>query len=487
MLERIIKEYTEKFSRLSGSEFAIFDEKGKLIAKTKNYEESEDNVKIELGSIYGKMYLCLKSSSDVERETQLLKFLYTELLNYEGYIESLVRELAHRQEELGIVYDMIARASLVFDECEIVDIVFGKINSLISPKSCVIGVFEEGSLRQKYISGEISQDIKLDAERLILKASETKNFIISTTQRDGKLKGMLAVPMFSGDNLIGGIFVCSEDKNFETMEAKLLLTLANYAGIILYRNKLIDEIKRTEALKREVEIAKQIQENLLPKKIPEREDLDIYAFIKPSSSVGGDYYDFLSSSGKYTFLIADVSGHGIGAAFLLSSLRSVIRLTYEFTQDIQKLLGSINKIIYKDTSEIGMYSTIFIGEYYPEGFLVYSNAGHVPPILFRKSNGEIIELEVHGSPIGLFEDEMYEASRIKLMSGDVLVAFTDGVIETKNEKNDFFGLGRLKRIVVENCSKGASEICNAIVEEVIKFKGNVEQKDDITLLVIKKV
>ncbi len=488
MLERIIKEYTEKFSRFSDSEFAVFDKEGRLIAKTKNYEKSEGDVKIELDSIYGKMYLCFKSSSpDVERTSELLRFLYTELLNYEGYIESLVRELAHRQEELGIVYDMIAKASLVFDEHRIVDIVLSKINSLISPKVCVIGIFEGGSLSQKYIIGEISQDLKSDAEKLILKASETKNFVIYSKQQDGKLSGMLAVPMFSGDNLIGGIFVCSEGKNFETMEAKLLLTLGNYAGIILYRNKLIDEIKRTEALKREVEIAKQIQENLLPKEIPKWTGLDIYAFIKPSSSVGGDYYDFLSNDGRYTFLIADVSGHGIGSALLLSSLRSVIRLTYEFAQDIPRLLNSINKIICKDTSEIGMYSTVFIGEYRPEGVLVYSNAGHIPPILFRRNDGSITELDVHGSPVGLFDSETYEASEVRLLNGDILVAFTDGVIEAKNEKNDFFGLERLKKIVVENCDKSAFEICTAIVDEVTKFKGDVEQRDDITLLVLKKI
>lgn len=487
MLERIIKEYTEKLSQFLDSKFAIFDEKDRLIARAKNYEKSEDDIKIELDSIYGKVYLRLKSSADVEKESKLLKFLYTELLNYEGYIENLVRELANRQEELGIVYDMIAKASLVFDEREIVDIIFEKINSLISPKACMIGIFESGNLNQKYVSGEISKDLKSDAERLILKASEVKNFVIYSRQQDGKLNGMLAVPMFSGDNLIGGIFVCSKDKNFETTEAKLLLTLGNYAGIILYRNKLIDEIKRTEALKREIEIAKQIQENLLPKEIPKWDGLDIYAFIKPSSSVGGDYYDFLSSNGKYTFLIADVSGHGIGSALLLSSLRSVIRLTYEFTQDIRKLLNSINKIIYNDTSEIGMYSTIFIGEYYPDGIFVYSNAGHIPPILFKRSDGSITELEVHGSPIGLFDGETYEASEVKLFNGDMLVVFTDGVIEAKNEKNDFFGLERLKRVILKNCDKSAFEICTAIVDEVMKFKGDVEQKDDITLLVVKKI
>jgi sigma-B regulation protein RsbU (phosphoserine phosphatase) len=487
VLKRVIKEYTDKFSRFSDSEFAIFDEEGRLIAGTKNYEKSEDDIKVELDSIYGKMYLYLKSSADVERESELLKFLYTELLGYEGYIESLVRELAHRQEELGIVYDMIAKASLVFDEKKIVDIVLDKINSLISPKACVIGIFEGGSLSQKYMIGEISQDLKSDAERLILKASETKNFVIYSKQQDSKLRGMLAVPMFSGDNLIGGIFVCSEGKSFETMEAKLLLTLGNYAGIILYRNKLIDEIKRTEILKREVEIARQIQESLLPKEIPKWVGLDIYAFIKPSSSVGGDYYDFLSNDGRYAFLIADVSGHGIGSALLLSSLRSVIRLTYEFAQDIPKLLSSINRIIYNDTSKIGMYSTVFIGEYRHEGVLVYSNAGHIPPILFRRNDRSIMELEVHGSPIGLFDNEIYEASEVRLFSGDVLIAFTDGVTEAKNEKNDFFGLERLKNIIIENCDKSAFEICTAIVDKVMEFKGAAEQRDDITLLVLKKI
>jgi len=487
VIERIIREYTEKFSGFLSSEFAVFDERGRLIARTKNYEGFEDDVRIELDSVYGRMYIHVKPSGQVDRDINLLKFFYTELFNYEGYIENLVQELANRQEELGIVYDMIAKASLVFDESGIIKIVVDKINSLISPKVCVVGIFEEGSLVQKYVSGEIYQDLKDDANRLMIRAIETKNFVISSVQRGETVRGMLAVPMFSGDNPVGGIFVCIEGKIFETAEAKLLLTLGNYAGIILYRNKLIDEIKRTEALKREIEIAKQIQESLLPKKIPEVKGLDICAFIKPSSSVGGDYYDFISNSDRHAFLIADVSGHGIGAALLLASLRSVVRLTYELVPNIQDLLVSINRIIYRDTSEIGMYATVFIGEYYPDDTFAYSNAGHVAPIFFRNSDGSISELEIHGSPVGLFDDEGYGFNSVKLSKGDVVVAFTDGVTETKNEEGEFFGVERLKEIISENCNKSASEICNAIVGKLMEFKGDAEQRDDITLLVIKKI
>ncbi|CUT02560.1 PP2C family protein-serine/threonine phosphatase [Candidatus Chrysopegis kryptomonas] len=487
MIERVIKIYTDKFSQFSNTEFAVVDEKGKMIARTKNFENFEKSVKVELNSNYGKIYLYIKGSSDVEREVQLLKFLYTELLNYEGYIENLVQELAHRQEELGIVYDIIAKASLVFDESEIVKIIIDKIRSLISPRACVVGIFESGRLNQKYTSGEILRETSEDAEKLIEKAIETRNFVISSVEYQGRVKGMLAVPMFSGAHQIGGIFVCDEGRNFETADAKLLLTLGNYAGIILYRNKLIDEIKRTEALKQEIEIAKRIQENLLPKKIPECEGLDVCAFIKPSSSVGGDYYDFISNGKKNAFLVMDVSGHGIGAALLLSSLRSVVRLMYEITPDISELLSAINRVIYKDTSEIGMYSTIFMCEYYPEGFFVYSNAGHVPPILFKRDDGSMFELEIHGSPIGLFDDEKYGSDRIEFSKGDIIVAFTDGVTEARNSNGEFFGVERLKNIIAQNFEKSSDEICDVVVSEVMNFQKDVEQKDDITLLILKKI
>ncbi len=487
MIERIIRTYTDKFSQFSNTEFAVVDERGKIIAKTKNFDNFEKSVRVELNSNYGKIYLYIKGSPDVEREVQLLKFLYTELLNYEGYIENLVQELAHRQEELGIVYDIIARASLVFDESEIVKIIIDKIKALISPRACVVGIFENGKLNQKYTSGEILQETSEDAEKLIEKAIEMRNFVISSVEHQGRVKGMLAVPMFSGDNQIGGIFVCDEGKNFETTEAKLLLTLGNYAGIILYRNKLIDEIKRTEALKQEIEIAKRIQENLLPKEIPKCEGLDVSAFIKPSSSVGGDYYDFISNGKKNAFLVADVSGHGIGAALLLSSLRSVIRLMYEITPDISELLSAINRVIYRDTSNIGMYSTVFMCEYYQEGFLVYSNAGHVPPIFFKQDVGNVFELEIHGSPIGLFDDEKYGSKRIELSKGDIIVAFTDGVTDARNSNGEFFGVERLKNIVIQNCEKSSGEICDIVVSEIMKFQDGMEQKDDITLLILKKV
>ncbi len=485
MIERIIRKYTEKFSQFSNSEFGVFDESGRFIAGTKNFKSFEEGVKVEVETNYRKLHLYIKPSTNVEREAQLLKFLYTELLNYEGYIEDLVKELAHRQEDLGIVHDIMAKASLVFDEFEIVKIVMDKIELLISPKACVIEIFGE-NLNQKYVRGQIQPEVEEEAEKLIKRAVETRNFVIFSP-RDGMVRGMLAVPMFSGDNPIGGIFICSADKTFETVEAKLLLTLGNYAGIILYRNKLIDEIKRAEALKKELEIARRIQESLLPNGIPKFEGLDIFAFIKPSSSVGGDYYDFIPGKEKFAFLVADVSGHGIGAALLLAGLRSTIRLSYEIASNISDLIGSVNRIIYKDTSHIGMYSTVFIGEYYPDGMLVYSNAGHIPPVIFRKSDGDIFELEIHGSPVGLFDGEVYGLDKLSLSSGDVIVAFTDGVVETKNENGEFFGIERLKKIISMNGDKSAVEICDAVIREVIEFKGDAEQKDDLTLLIIKKI
>lgn len=487
MIRHIIKLYTEKFSQFSDSEFAVVDEKGEVIAKTENYVNFEEGIKVELNSNYGKMYLYVKPRLDTEREIQLLKFLYTELLNYEGYIESLVQELAHRQEELGVVYDMVAKAGLVFDETEIIKIIVNKINSLISPKACVVGIFEGDVLNQKYVGGKIPDDVKQEVEKLIEKAVKSRNFVISSSQSATSFRSLLAVPMFSGDKPIGGIFVYDDGKAFDTAGAKLLLTLGNYAGIILYRNRLIDEIKRTEALKQEIEIAKKIQESSLPKAIPNFGELDVCAFIKPSSSVGGDYYDFIFEKGKRCFLVSDVSGHGIGAALLLASLRSVIRLMYEFTSDISELLSAINRVIYRDTFEIGVYATVFMAEYCSDGLLAYSNAGHIPPILFRRNNKEMFELEIHGSPIGLFEDEMYGSNQVNLSKGDVLVVFTDGVPEMRNRDDEFFGVERLKKVIFENSDKSALEICDVIVDEVMKFKGEAEQKDDITLLVVKKI
>lgn len=486
MIERIIKTYTEKFSQFSNSEFAVVDRNGKLIAKTKNYEHSEKSICVELNSNYGTMYLYIKPSPGVENQIGLLKFLYTELLNYESYIENLVEELAQRQEELGIVYDIIAKASLVFDEAEIAKIIMNRINSLISPRTCIIGIFEEDVLNQKYVSGEISNEIKHESARMIERAIKSRNFVISTVQTEEAMRGLLSVPIFSGDNAIGGIFVCDKGRNFDTTEAKLLLTLGNYAGIIFYRNRLIEEIKRAEALKQEIEIAKRIQENLLPKQIPHFEGLEVSTFIKPSSSVGGDYYDFIFNKDRKAFLIADVSGHGIGAALLLASLRSVVKLMYEITPDISELLKAINRVIYRDTFEIGMYSTLFICEYNEDAF-IYANAGHIPPIFFKQSTGEIFELKIHGSPVGLFEDEDYKFDEINLSKGDILIVFTDGVTDMRDSNGEFFGLDRLKMIIFENRSKSALEICNSIIDELMKFKGDAEQRDDITLLVAKKI
>jgi sigma-B regulation protein RsbU (phosphoserine phosphatase) len=488
VLERVIKKYTMKLSEFVGCQFAIIDDGGRVISMSPGFVSSRDSLKFEVKSGYGKYFLLVNPVEGGERELRFLQFFYQELLNYEGHIENLVSELAQRYEELTIIYDMVERVGLIFDEGEILRVVFDKIDEIFDPEISVILIWEGGRPGRRYrrLDMEIDEDrLNETVDNLIGRAVESKGFLISS----GSFGSMLAVPMFSGENLIGGIFISrGGDGEFKAGDGKLLLTLANYVGITIYRNRIIEEIRKAEALQRELEIAQRIQKGLLPREIPRFENLQISAFIQTSSNIGGDYYDFIISGERRSFLIADVSGHGVSAALMLSALRSVIKAQYGIYTDLSKFMSSINRIIYPDTADVGMYSTFFIGDYFPNsGRVVYSNAGHIPPLFFRSSEGVLHELEIHGAPIGLFEDEVYSTGEIFLSSGDILILYTDGITETQNSRGEFFELEKLKEIVVENSDKSADDICNVIIGEVQSFRGDVPQRDDITLLILKRI
>lgn len=248
--------------------------------------------------------------------------------------------------------------------------------------------------------------------------------------------------------------------------------------------------KERERLHAELEIAREVQNQLYPKKVPTIESLCLTAVCNPARMVSGDYYDYQQlGSDKVAIAIGDVAGKGISAALLMatiqSSFRSQIRATVDGAVSTSTLVSQLNQQLYADTSP-EKYATFYLGLYdEASSTLTYTNAGHLPPILVR--NGDATRLEVDGMVVGAFPFARYGESQLRLEPGDLIVFFTDGISEPEDAYGEMFGEERLTEIVLRNAHRPDREIIDCVMEAVLQWTGAGELQDDMTLLVMRRL
>jgi PAS domain S-box-containing protein len=257
---------------------------------------------------------------------------------------------------------------------------------------------------------------------------------------------------------------------------------------ITERREMEERIARSKA---ELDIAAEIQQSFLPDSLPVISGFDVAARSLMAKEVGGDFFDVIPfemvplKNDSFGILIADVSGKGIPAALFMALSRIVVRVNATWYQDPAKAITSANSIIAID-SKAGMFVTLFYGILSEKDRTMrYVNAGHNPPIMYRKSTDSFEELTATGMVIGAVENASYYERQVLVETEDIIVLYTDGITESINTDNEMFGDVRLKSVIRANASQSAEEILNNILTEVLKFSGSEPQFDDITLLVIK--
>jgi sigma-B regulation protein RsbU (phosphoserine phosphatase) len=262
--------------------------------------------------------------------------------------------------------------------------------------------------------------------------------------------------------------------------------------------KLIVVAKEKERLESELEIAREVQSLLFPKDVPGLKTLTLTGVCHPARVVSGDYYDFMRVDSSMAFAIGDVAGKGISAALLMASIQSTMRmqLTSGLTDaggngdaphplSTAVMVSRLNKLLYANTSP-EKYATFYFALYDETTHtLTYTNAGHLQPILLRKGVPEL--LDVTGTVVGAFPFSLYEEKTIQIASGDVLVAYTDGMIEPENEYGEMFGEQRLTDLLAKNADRDSPEIIARTMEAVLQWSGDAaELSDDMTMLVARR-
>jgi sigma-B regulation protein RsbU (phosphoserine phosphatase) len=270
---------------------------------------------------------------------------------------------------------------------------------------------------------------------------------------------------------------------FSKLDRQILDALAADAASILDNARLVERERERQRMEQEISIAREIQQALLPKNFRDYPHLSVSGVNFPCLAVGGDYFDvFPLGDTRTAFLLADVSGKGLGAALCTNLLQGALSAMTLGT-DPARVFNHVNRFLC-DHAEIGRYATMFFGILDDQGHLEYINAGHPSPFLIRRGVAEDVFTE--GSyPVGLVPEAEYTAVCLRLEPGDTLVLFSDGVTEAMDPAEQLFGVPRLKDVLTGHMQTPLDELQRVVLESVENFARGASQADDLTLLLVR--
>lgn len=314
------------------------------------------------------------------------------------------------------------------------------------------------------------------------------------------VKAGLLVPLIAEGQSVGAMIVHSAKKSrFAEGEVALLQTFASHASLAIQRASLIQrlrekiralqdaqaELAQKERLEKELELAREVQRNVIPQTFAPIPGFHFAARYEPARKVGGDFYDvFVVDDDHFGVVIGDVSGKGMPAALYMALTRSLLLAEARRALSPREVLFSVNALL-REIGQQGMFVTVFYGVIDVQTRrLRYVRAGHDHPLLLQ--NGDINELRGEGVVLGLLNNDMFflAEQEVDLAPGDRLVLYTDGLTDIEDDRKQMFELAKLKKLVRAHTSKAAVELCNAIFKDLNTYRGKAQQFDDMTLLVV---
>lgn len=453
-------------------------------------EEYEDTIKNVI-----KQDLELENSIEELREYRKeLEETYNSLVQKSTQLEYSNQLLEKRVENLSNL-NSISRAVLsVLDLDNIINTILDAYFVLTGAKRISLYLWEENGLINKKTKGECNFKENLyfcedDIKNFSLKnykaiySDLSKRFILAPDEE------IVISPLVVKDKQLGVIYVIEDKLKMIDLDEETISALVIQVAIAINNAKIYSELLIKERISNELDVASRIQKKILPADIDEIFGLEIAQYFEPAKEIGGDYYDYtVLDNNIFSITIADVSGKGVPAAFLMALGRSVLK-TLTLTDDFapNENLNELNKIIYSDITE-DMFITMMHSKYDPETrTLYYSNAGHNPLVVYKASSDKIELHTVKGVAIGFLNNYNYKQGEIKLEKGDIVVLYTDGITEAENKNKEMFGLERLQNIIFKNKNKSPKKLREEILKEINNFREDFEQTDDLTFVILKSI
>ena len=350
-------------------------------------------------------------------------------------------------------------------------------------KSLILYVAKEEDFEQRIVHGVKSKTPLFLSQESINEDKKTGSLSIQLAEgySFGELETYL--PVYHKDKLLAILFLKRKNKELE-IDLDFTQALANILVVALENKRFARRQLEQEVMKREMEIASQVQQLLFPATLPDTDQLKAEVTYVPHSRVGGDYYDLIASGEeKVYFCIADVSGKGMAAALLMSNFQAALRTLLRSNADLETLIHQLNFTLF-DLTKGERFITFFLGEYeFASGNLRYVNAGHNPPVLCS-SETEVTEfLEAGTTILGAFEALPFlEVGKREGLKGFTLHLFTDGLTEAMNPEEEEYGEQRFKELAEKNKERNPAEFHQEFRLEIDRFSKKVPFHDDLTLL-----
>ncbi len=332
--------------------------------------------------------------------------------------------------------------------------------------------------------GEVAEK----GEPLFITDARNNSKIIQSAKELMEIRTVIVIPLKVREEVIGVLSFLNKSTGgeFKEEDYHLARVLGEQSAITINNFKLYNSLLEQQKAERDIQIAGQIQKQLLPKQVPAFKGIELFGFSKPAKGVGGDYYDFLNFGYKVLGVImADVAGKGVPAALVMVMIRTIIHTIARGNLSPDKVVTYVNKLLAGDITQ-ERYATMFyllIDEKSKK--MYYTNAGHGPAIWFKSKEKKFDFLDTAGIPVGIDREQIYEAGISQLEKGDIVMLYTDGITEAMNMERDQFGINRVKNVIERYNDKSVDEIGAKLLESIERFVGDAPQHDDETFILIK--
>lgn len=471
---------------------------GKMLDSFNNNAPLEDIPQIVRGK-YEEHFGLLKqqeqelalSMNELREYRNELEITYNALVTKSTQLEYSNQALEKRVANLSNLNALARTVLSVLDLEKTVDIILDAYFVLTGAKRVSLYLWEGEKLKLIKTKGLISFRGEVQYPEEVLKNFTRADY---TKVYEDLSKGyvleenetVIVSPMVVKGKELGVIFIIEDKDRLIELDEETILALVIQVSIAINNAQIYSHLLEKERISKELEVASRMQKKIIPQDMTNVFGLDIANYFEPAREIGGDFYDYyIYNDDTFYLTMADVSGKGVPAAFLMALARSILRTLSTNGITPKEDLDALNKIIYSDIAE-NMFITIMHCRYdYSTKILSYSNAGHNPMIVYRAGTDSIELHIVKGVAIGFIRNYSYRQSELKLEKGDIVVLYTDGITEAENSNKELFGMERLKEIVYKNRYENAETIKQNLLSVLDDFTGDQEQADDLTFVILK--
>lgn len=400
-------------------------------------------------------------------------------------------QLKYRLWELESLYDIGLSIASTLNVDELADEILFRMISLTNARRAALYLREDGfklyrsfgDVREGFLEEELSEQLLREGRPLTFDGGSDCLFPGCAT--------FVAVPIKGSNDAVIGVLAAADRETreggigaFEANELRLLSLFGNQVAIALENARLHREALEKQAMERDLELAATIQRDILPKAIPQIEGIEIAALSRPARQVGGDYHAFFVREGVITALVADVAGKSMPAALLVSALHAVLQLLFAEGREIGEIATELNRHIHNWSAENKFITMIIVSIDREHGIVQYVNAGHNPAYLI--CDGLIDTVKSNGLPIGILPGTRYSSQTRAFPAGSCVVMYSDGITEAEDIRDEEFGNERLEALLEQHIDCSAALIRDQIADAVDAFVDEAPQKDDETLVIVRR-